>query len=297
MTEFRTAFFIPGGNEKMLAKAGSIPADLIIFDLEDSVLEPEKPQARTLVEAMLKQMAAGQQSLAVRVNAMDTPHLMADLTAIMSGRPDIIMLPKLENGEQLTKLSEVLDQYESSHDIVQGLTKVIAITAETPAGIFGFDSINNSSNRLIGLSWGPEDLATELGASANRDTEGNFLPPFDLARTLCLAKARQLGVQALDTVFADIGNAKGLQAECASGRRIGFTGKLAIHPSQVELINRAFLPTQDEIDRAKKIVDLFAANPGVGALQMDNKMVDIPHLKLAQRLLAQLDAQALVTDE
>ena len=183
MNEFRTAFFIPGGNEKMLAKAGSIAADLIIFDLEDSVLPSEKRQARKLVQSILKDNSNGKQTLAVRVNAMDTPHLKDDLDAVMSGRPDIIMLPKLESGEQLIQLSALLDQLESENSIKAGNTKVIGITAETPRGIFGFDSINNTSNRLVGLSWGPEDLATELGATANRDPQGNFLPPFELVRT------------------------------------------------------------------------------------------------------------------
>lgn len=273
----------------MLAKASSMSADLIIFDLEDSVLESEKSQARKLVQAALTNRTAGQQSLAVRVNAMDTPHLHEDLVAVMSARPDIIMLPKLDDGDQLTQLSNLLDQQEAIHGVVRGNTKVIAITAETPAGIFGFDTISNSTNRLVALTWGPEDLATELGASANRDCEGKFLPPFELARSLCLAKARQLGVQALDTVFADIRNVQGLQTECSSARSLGYTGKLAIHPSQIEPINQAFSPTQDEISKAKKIVELFAANPGVGALRFDNQMVDIPHLKLAQRLLTRLD--------
>jgi citrate lyase subunit beta/citryl-CoA lyase len=289
MNEFRSALFITGGNAKMLAKASSMSADLIIFDLEDSVLESEKSQARKLVQAALTNRTAGQQSLAVRVNAMDTPHLHEDLVAVMSARPDIIMLPKLDDGDQLTQLSNLLDQQEAIHGVVRGNTKVIAITAETPAGIFGFDTISNSTNRLVALTWGPEDLATELGASANRDCEGKFLPPFELARSLCLAKARQLGVQALDTVFADIRNVQGLQTECSSARSLGYTGKLAIHPSQIEPINQTFSPTQDEISKAKKIVELFAANPGVGALRFDNQMVDIPHLKLAQRLLTRLD--------
>ena len=289
MNEFRTAFFIPGGNEKMLAKAGSIAADLIIFDLEDSVLPSEKRQARKLVQSILKDNSNGKQTLAVRVNAMDTPYLKDDLDAVMSGRPDIIMLPKLESGEQLMQLSILLDQLESENSIKGGNTKVIGITAETPRGIFGFNSINNTSNRLVGLSWGPEDLATELGATANRDQQGNFLPPFELVRTLCLAKARELGVQALDTVFTEIDNDEGLKVECASARSIGYTGKLAIHPSQVDPINQAFSPTQDEMDNAKLIIELFAANPGKGALQLDGKMVDIPHLKSAKRLLKRIN--------
>lgn len=273
----------------MLAKTGSIPADLIIFDLEDSVLESEKSQARELVLNILKQHADRKQTLAVRLNAMDTPHLQDDLSVVMSGRPDLVVLPKLESGEQLTQLSALLDQHESENGIENGATKVIAITAETPRGFFGFDSINNDSNRLVALCWGPEDFATELGAATNRDQNGNFLPPFELVRTLCLVKARELGVQAIDTVFTEIGNTQGLEAECASARGIGYTGKLAIHPSQVDAINRAFSPTEDEIVQAKKIVALFEANPGRGALQLDGKMVDIPHLKLAKRLLGRVN--------
>lgn len=289
MNEFRSALFIPGGNEKMLNKASSIDADLIIFDLEDSVLEAEKPNARRLVQQVLQDEALAQRSLAVRINAMDTPHLQEDLAVVMAGQPDIILLPKLENGEQLLQLSALLDSLEAKNNIPANSTKVIAITGETPTGVLGFDSIDNPCDRLVGLSWGPEDLATELGATANRDGEGKFLPPFELLRTLCLLKAKQLGVQAIDTVFTGIGNSEGLSAECIAAHSIGYTGKLAIHPSQVELINQAFSPTEEELIRAKKIVDLFAANPNAGALQLDNKMVDIPHLKQAQRLLARSD--------
>jgi citrate lyase subunit beta/citryl-CoA lyase len=220
---------------------------------------------------------------------MDTPHLQEDLAVVMAGQPDIILLPKLENGEQLLQLSALLDSLEAKNNIPAKSTKVIAITGETPTGVLGFDSIDNPCDRLVGLSWGPEDLATELGATANRDGEGKFLPPFELLRTLCLLKAKQLGVQAIDTVFTGIGNSEGLSAECIAAHSIGYTGKLAIHPSQVELINQAFSPTEEELIRAKKIVDLFAANPNAGALQLDNKMVDIPHLKQAQRLLARSD--------
>lgn len=289
MNEFRSALFIPGGNEKMLNKASSIDADLIIFDLEDSVLEAEKPNARRLVQQVLQNEALAQRSLAVRINAMDTPHLQEDLAVVMAGHPDIILLPKLENGEQLLQLSALLDSLEAKNNIPANSTKVIAITGETPTGVLGFDSIDNPCDRLVGLSWGPEDLATELGATANRDTEGKFLPPFELLRTLCLLKAKELGVQAIDTVFTGIGNSEGLSAECVAAHSIGYTGKLAIHPSQIELINQAFSPTEEELIRAKKIVDLFTANPNAGALQLDNKMVDIPHLKQAQRLLARSD--------
>ena len=286
MNEFRTAFFIPGGNEKMLGKASSIAADLIIFDLEDSVVESDKPRARQLVQRTLRERHRGEQCIAVRVNAMDTGHLQADLAAVMVGAPEIILLPKLEAGEQLTQLAEQLDQLEADNGISPGSTKIIAITAETPRGIFGLDSIDNSSQRLVGLSWGPEDLATELGAPANRDAQGNFLPPFELVRSLCLAKARELGVQPLDTVFTDFRNPEGLAAECASARRIGYSGKLAIHPAQIDIINQAFSPSEDEVAHAQKLVDLFAANPGAGALQLDGRMVDIPHLRLAEQILA-----------
>lgn len=289
MNEFRSALFIPGGNEKMLNKASSIDADLIIFDLEDSVLEAEKPNARRLVQQVLQNEALAQRSLAVRINAMDTPHLQEDLAVVMAGQPDIILLPKLENGEQLLQLSALLDSLEAKNNIPAKSTKVIAITGETPTGVLSFDSIDNPCDRLVGLSWGPEDLATELGATANRDAEGRFLPPFELLRTLCLLKAKELGVQAIDTVFTGIGNSEGLSAECVAAHSIGYTGKLAIHPSQIELINQAFSPTEEELIRAKKIVDLFTANPNAGALQLDNKMVDIPHLKQAQRLLARSD--------
>jgi len=285
MNEFRTAFFVPGGNEKMLSKAGDIDADLLIFDLEDSVRESQKPLARTLVKQTLQSEDLQSKICGVRVNALDSGHTMADLESVMVAKPALIVLPKTESGAQLRELSEMLAHFERELELEFGATKIIALTAETPASLFAYDSIENVSERLVALTWGPEDLATELGAEVNRNEYGEFLPPFELVRTLCLAKARALGIQPIDTVFADIKDLAGLKKECASAKQIGYTGKLAIHPAQVEIINETFTPSAQEIEKAQAVIDLFEANPDSGTFQFEGKMVDIPHIKMARRIL------------
>lgn len=285
MNEFKTAFFIPGDNEKMLSKAVSIDADLIIFDLEDSVREPNKQLARELVTQALQSNFPHQPALGVRVNALDTEHTGADLDLVMAANPDVIVLPKTESGDQLAGFSAMLDHYEQVHGYANGSTKIVAITAETAASLLTYDTLNNANNRLVAMSWGPEDLATELGAESNRDSDGKFLPPFELARTLCLAKARALGVQPIDTVHANIKDLDGLKEECLSAKSIGYTGKLAIHPTQLSVINQAFTPTASEIAKAQEIIAMFDADPSRGAFQLDGKMVDIPHVKMARRIL------------
>lgn len=300
MIEFRSLFFIPGANEKMLAKAAQIAADLIVFDLEDSVLEEQKQSARDLVAASLRELKTREETrarpLCVRVNALDSSNIELDLLAILPAQPDFIMLPKTQSGADLEKIDSLLAALELKNGLSVGQTKLIALTAETPGSLFRFDSLHTASDRLVGMSWGAEDLASELFATQSRskgvnvessyDQSSGWLPPFQLAQTLCLAKSRDLGVQPIDTVFANFRDLDGLREECLSAKIIGFSGKLAIHPSQVDVINQVFSPSDEEVAFAQKVVDLFSANPGVGAIQLEGRMLDIPHLSLAKRVLA-----------
>ena len=288
MLEFKSAIFIPGANEKMLSKAASLEADLILFDLEDSVRENQKQAARELVANILRQDRPAAKALGVRVNALDTLHLADDLRAVLIAKPDLVLLPKVESGDDLNQIDALITSIEADVNIAVGSTKLIILTAETPGSLFRFDSIENVSNRLLAMTWGPEDLASELGAASSRHHSGGWLPPFQLAQTLCLAKACDLGVQALDTVMADFKDLDGLKSECIAAKELGFTGKLAIHPSQLAVINEVFSPTEQEIKFARRVVELFKSTPNAGALQLDGAMVDIPHLRAAKRLLARI---------
>jgi len=283
--EYRSAMFVPGANDKMLAKAASLSADLILFDLEDSVHQTKKEYARAQLASYLNEREGQKKSYGVRINDLSSGHTLADLESIIPAKPDVIMLPKVESGDDLVKVDAMISALEAENQISFASIKLLLLTAETPGSLFQFNSLENVSNRMVGMTWGAEDFASELGALQSRDESGAWLPPFQLAQTLCLAKARDLDVQAIDTVYTDIKNTDGLRRECVAAKQIGFTGKLAIHPSQLAVINEVFSASEQEIDNAKRIVDLFAGNPNAGALQLDGKMVDTPHLRSAQRLL------------
>lgn len=286
MYEYRSAMFVPGSNEKMLTKAKDLKADLILFDLEDSVRPANKVSARKLVAKTVAELRADEKHVGVRINDLSSGQALADLSAVLPSKPSLIVLPKVESGEDLVKLDAMLGAIEAEIGLTFASIKLIILTAETPASLFQFDSLSNISERLVGMTWGAEDLASELGAAQGRDQAGKWLPPFQLAQTLCLAKARDLNAQALDTVYADIKNLEGLREECIAARQIGFTGKLAIHPAQLDVINEVFSPSEQEVEHAQRLVALFSANPDAGAIEMDGRMMDIPHLRAAERLLA-----------
>lgn len=285
MFEFKSAIFIPGSNPKMMSKASTLEADLVLFDLEDAVSESQKQTARELVAKVLNHSRPSSKTYGVRVNALDSQHLLDDLKIVLKAKPDLILLPKVESGDDLKKINELINTVETDSGLLLGSTKLMILTAETPGSLLRFDSLINVSNRLIGMTWGPEDLASELGAARARDQSGQWLPPFQLAQTFCLAKACDLGIQALDTVMADFKDLEGLREECLTAKAVGFTGKLAIHPSQLDIINDVFKPTKQEIEFAKRVVELFESNTDSGALQLDGTMLDIPHLRSAKRLL------------
>ncbi|RXD04003.1 CoA ester lyase [Sphingomonas sp. UV9] len=257
-----------------MVKALGLGADALILDLEDSVAPAGKEAAREHVSAFLAEPRT--MPLFVRINPLDSGLADDDLAAVLSGAPDGIMLPKAEGAASLAALDAKL-----SGDIA-----ILPIATETPAAVFALGSYGGVSPRLIGLTWGAEDLPAAIGAATSREADGSYTAPYQLARSLTLFGAHAAGVPAIETVYPDFRDLDGLAAYAARGRRDGFTGMMAIHPSQVAVINAAFTPSLEERAHAQKIVDLFAANPGAGALQMDGKMVDAPHLKAAKAVLA-----------
>ncbi|OYY64233.1 CoA ester lyase [Sphingomonas sp. 28-62-11] len=270
----RSLLFVPGDRPDRMEKAALLDADALILDLEDSVTLAAKPVARTAVAAFLA--APRRQLLFVRINPLDSGLAEADLAAVLDTKPDGIVLPKAEGGASLA----ALDQHLS------GETMILPIATETPAAVFALGSYGGVTPRLCGLTWGAEDLPAAIGASTSREEDGSYTAPYQLARSLTLFGAHTAGVPAIETVYPDFRDLDGLAAYTARGRRDGFTGMMAIHPSQVPVINAAFSPSADEIARAQAIIDLFAANPGAGALSLDGKMIDAPHLKAAKAILA-----------
>ncbi len=277
----RSFLFVPADSEKKLKKAGETGADALILDLEDAVAPDARPEARQRAADYIR----GTDNVWVRINPIDTDDAQADLDSVMPAAPFGIVLPKPRSAADALRLSGLLDRLEEQHGITAGTTRIMAICTERPAALFTLDGYVQATPRLQALSWGAEDLCVAIGARANRDATGNWLPVFEMARSLCLLAAAAAEVTAIDTVFTDFRDHDGLVSSANNAYRDGFGGMLAIHPAQVEPINAAFTPSAEEIERAHRIVTVFANNPGLGTVGMDGKMIDRPHLLQAQRIL------------
>jgi citrate lyase subunit beta / citryl-CoA lyase len=291
----RSLLFVPADSAKKLDKAMTSGADALIVDLEDSIALDRKAPARQSAAAFLNETvaAADRPYLIVRINGLQSGLIDADLDAIAAARPDAVMLPKAEGGTSVAHLDAKLSVREATSGIADGHIKIIAIATETAAALFRAGTYAGASKRLSALTWGSEDLSADLGAETNRSSEGVLLDPYRLARVLCLAGAASAGVPAIDTVFTDFSDREAFRRECGAARRDGFSGKMAIHPTQIPIINQAFTPTQDAIVRAQAIVDAFAANPEAGVAAVDGVMVDRPHLARAKRVLARAEPKKL----
>lgn len=278
--KLRSLLFVPGDRPERMEKALGYGADALILDLEDSVAASSKPAAREAIAGFLAKPNRPV-PLFVRINPLDGGLADDDLAAVVSAKPDGIMLPKAEGGKSVVDLLARLAKLGDDSSLI------FPLATETPAAIFAIGSFGGVSPRICALSWGAEDLPAAIGAATAREPDGSFTPPYELARSLTLFGAHAAGVEAIETVFPDIKNMDGLAAYAARGRRDGFTGMMAIHPAQIPVINQAFTPSEAELAYAKKIVEAFAAAPDAGVLQIDGKMVDFPHLKQARRILAQ----------
>ena len=284
----RSFLFVPADSARKLDKAMTSGADALIVDLEDSIALDGKARARDSAAAFLKDViaTAPRPYVLVRVNGLQTGLTDADLDAVAPAKPDAIMLPKAEGGASVVHADAKLAVREAISDLPDGHIKILPIATETAAALFVAGTFAGASARLMGLTWGAEDLSAELGAHANRDAQGRFLDPYRLARVLCLAGAAAAAVPAIDTVYVDFRDENGFRRECEEALRDGFSGKMAIHPAQVPIINEVFTPSPEALARAQAIVDAFAKNPGAGVIGIGGVMVDRPHLVKAMRLLA-----------
>jgi citrate lyase subunit beta/citryl-CoA lyase len=281
----RSWLFAPGDSARKIEKATAGTADIVILDLEDAVAEGEKPKARSMVSAFLTANAAQRKRLWVRINPIQGPHGLADLVAIIGSRPGGIMLPKSRGRADAELLDHYLTALEAAAGTERGTTQVIVLVTETAEAMFTTGSYSGAP-RVVAMTWGAEDLADAIGASTNRDEDGSYGFTYQLARSLCLVGAAAAGVSAIETIHGDFRDEAGLRKRATEVRRAGFRGMLAIHPAQVDVINEAFTPSAEELASAQEIVDLFAANPGAGAIGHKGAMLDRPHLARAQALLA-----------
>ncbi len=287
----RSLLFVPGDSEKKLEKGFQSGADVVIVDLEDSVAPANKAAARAVaadfIRARRKETAA---SIYIRVNDLSTGLTDDDLASVIAVAPDGIMLPKANGSADATQLSAKLRVHEAEHGLADGATKIIAIMTETAAGVLAAPTWREPNPRLAGLTWGAEDLSAAIGARATRDERGRYTDVFRFARTITILAASASEVAAIDTVFVNFRDTDGLRAECMEAERDGFTGKMAIHPAQVEIINEAFTPSAESVSHAREVAEAFAAAGNPGVVGIGGKMYDRPHLRLAERLLARAKA-------
>jgi citrate lyase subunit beta / citryl-CoA lyase len=290
----RSFLFVPADGGAKLDKALASGADAVILDLEDSITSERKDAARAATLAFLKKVGPQKQRprLLVRINGLDTGMTDSDLDAIVAGKPDAVVFPKAEGGASVMHLDAKLTAREAIAGLPEGEIRILAQAVESAAGLFAAGSYREASKRLIGLTWGPEDLSAELAAESNRDERGELTEPYRLARAVCLYAAAAARLPAIETVYVDFRNSEGLRSDTEMARRDGFCGRLAIHPAQVPIINDVFTPSPAQIEKARAVVAAFAAQPNAGAVGIDGKMYDRPHLVRAQALLASLKGQA-----
>ena len=278
----RSLLFVPGNSAKMIAKAGAGSADVIILDLEDAVRNDAKPEARMVVVETLAGASAGPRRY-VRVNSLDTAWCREDVEAVIPAAPDGIVLPKSAGPEDVVRLSDLIGRHEPLSR--KGTTRIVVVCTETPSSTLSLAAKSWRHPRLAGLMWGGEDLSAAIGATANRDDQGRYTAPFAMARNLCLLAAHAAEVAPIDAVFTDFRDGDALRREADAARRDGFSAKAAIHPSQVEIINRCFTPTEEECRWAERVIAAFEGGDK-GAVQLDGVMLDTPHLTQARRILA-----------
>ena len=282
----RSLHFVPGGNEKMLAKSLDTNADCLIFDLEDAVTPARKAEVRSIVAGWLRDVDCRGKERTVRMNPLDTPWGYADLEGTMAHPPDAYLVPKPETAHDIELIDAELTRLERANGHPLGQIGLILIAGETPLGALNIPTLA-SSPRVVAMSWGAEDLTTSLGAPTNRDADNNYLPPYQHARVTTLLSAAAAQVQPLDTVYANFRDREGFLRDCREGAAMGFTGKLSIHPDQIDPINAAFAPTDAEIAEAQALVAAFeeAQTEGRMALSFNGAMVDAPHLNRARAVL------------
>lgn len=285
----RSLLFVPGDSERKLAKGLASGADVLIIDLEDSVSLDRKAAAREITASLLMQERSGPR-LYVRVNDLSSGLTDDDLGAIMKGAPEGVMLPKSNSADDVARLAVRLRVEEARNGLEDGVTRILPIITETPLGVLNAASYARGESRLSGLTWGAEDLSAEIGASETRDANGVYTQVFQHARVTTLLAANAADVAAIDTVFPDFRNEASFERDSREGARDGFTGRMAIHPAQVPVINEIFTPSPDAVQHAQAVVDAFAAAGNPGVISIDGKMFDRPHLKRAERLLARANA-------
>jgi len=287
----RSLHFVPGGNERMIAKALTLPADGLILDLEDAVAPDRKVETRPIVTRWLSELDFGGRERWVRMNPIATGLGVADLEATIAGRPEGYVVPKPRHAGDVREIAQILDRLEHRHGLAPGGTRLVLIATETPEGLLNIREVVAASPRIVTVSWGIEDLSAAMGLPRVRDGEGRYLDIPRYARVMCSIVASATGLDAMDTVYTDIADLAGLRRECEEAVAMGFSGKISIHPSQIEVINDVFTPDKAAVDEARELVAAFEEHRrrGVYAFRFKGQMVDAPHLTRALKIIARAE--------
>ena len=287
----RSSHFVPGANERMLAKSLATAADSLVLDLEDAVTPDNKDSARATVAEWLADVDFGAKERVVRINPLDSPWCAADVEATMVVPPDAYLVPKVNNAAEVAQLDGMIARWELEHGHRPGGVVLLVLGTETPQGLLNIGDLARH-DRVDALTWGAEDLSAAMGSKANRDASGAYLPVFEYARVMCLVGATAWGKQPLDTVYVDFRDGAGLAAECATSAAMGYTGKITIHPAQIGIVNAAFTPSADELADATELLEAFVAAEAAGLMAFAHKgqMVDVPHLTRARKMVATAEA-------
>ncbi len=282
----RSIHFVPGGQQKMLEKALTLPADGLILDLEDAVPPDRKAATRPIVREWLAR-DFGSRERWIRMNPIATDLARDDLAETIAGRPDGYVVPKPRHAGDVREIAQLLDGLEHRHGIAPGSTRLLPIATETPEGLLNIREVAAASPRIVAISWGIEDLGAAMGLPRVRDERGRYLEIPRYARTMCAVAASAAGIDWIDTVYTDIADLDGLRRECGEGVAMGFSGKISIHPSQIEVINAAFTPDKTAVAEARELIALFEEHRarGVYAFRFKGQMVDAPHLTRARKLV------------
>jgi citrate lyase beta subunit len=288
MARRRSLHFVPGGNEKMIAKALTLPADGLILDLEDAVPPDRKAATRPIVREWLQKLDFGGRERWVRMNPIFTDLAVADLEETIAGRPEGYVVPKPRHARDIREIVQHLERLEHRHRLPAGSTRLVVIATETPQGLLNIGEVAAASPRIVAISWGVEDLGAAMGLPRVRDAHNQYLDIARYARVMCAVAASAAGVDWIDTVYTDIADLDGLRRECEDGVAMGYTGKISIHPSQIEVINAAFTPSAEALAEARELVAQFDehAKRGLFAFRFKGQMVDAPHLALARKVIA-----------
>ena len=286
----RSLHFVPGANDKMFSKSLASSADSLILDLEDAVTPKKKDDARQVIKDWLNSADFSGKEKTVRINPIDSPWGLKDIEVVMQGHPDSLVIPKVSSYQELQTLDDALTHWESQLQLQEKSVNLILITTETPASILNLPSFTDCE-RVAALSWGAEDLAASLGSTRNRGPDGSYLDIYKHCRNMTLICAAAGNVQPIDTVFVDFKDSKGLQNDCEEASWMGYTGKMTIHPDQLEVVNAAFSPGETEVSTAKRLIEAFAEaeKQGLMAIAFEGQMVDVPHLNRAKKLLARAE--------